>query len=425
MRFTGTIRATTGPAQSPDAVKGAALARPVESATSARTMEGATAARGVARGEDPLAEGPADLRHTLEDFLGTVVRLAGARAGAVRSSTPDGGQMRLVAAVGLSPRACESEALVGACGVCGDAFRGRDVSVTDTAARCDRLAAGAAADGYTGTVAVPLLFRGATVGVFTLFFDSVNTLRAEVLHLLRPLGELLGLTIENTRLERARREASLAHERQVIAGEIHDSLAQSLTFVRMRMPLLQDAIAQHEPLRARRYCAEVDDEIASANGRLRELITHFRAGMHAHGLQHALQQVAETFPARTGIGLTLENSLPPTHLPLEKEVQVFHVIQEALANVFKHSGASQARIVLAPSDAGIVVTVEDNGIGLPHEVARSLHPDSPSTHFGLQIMQERAVAIGADIDIECPPTGGTCVRLSLPPAASLAKAIHD
>lgn len=262
----------------------------------------------------PVASGVGGTPQSMLDaFLVTVVRLAGARAGAVRALTPEGDKLRLVAAWGLPEDVLAREALIGPCGVCGDALNGDDVRVADSASPCGTLAVDSFFEQVcTGTVAVPLEFKGRSVGVFTLFFDGVHSLRGEVIHLLRPVGQLFGLALENARLERENLQSSLVHERQTIAGELHDSLAQSLTFVRMRMPLLQDAIAQQDTPRAQKYCQDVNDELGSANRRMRELITHFRAGMDSQGLHRALEQMADTFYERTGVALRVRLPYPPT-----------------------------------------------------------------------------------------------------------------
>lgn len=366
----------------------------------------------------PPATYPAGLDATLESFLVTIVRLAGARAGAVRAQTPGGDRLRLVASWGLPAEVVEREALIDPCGVCGEAMRDDLVHVAAAGERCGLLAVDPLADAPgtgRGTVAVPLEYKGRTVGVFTLFFDEVNSLRAEVIHLLRPIGQLLGLTLENAKLEQDKLEASLARQRQSMAAEIHDSLAQSLTFVRMRMPLLQDAIARHDEGRAGRYCEDVSEELGSANRRLRELITHFRAGMDVHGLHRALEHAVAGFHERTGIWLDFESHAPDLRLDAEREVQVFRIVQEALANVRKHSGARHVRLRLEAQDGEVRVTVEDDGTGLPPEAGRG--------GFGMEIMRERADALGGRVAIERIEGGGTRVHLALPvcaPAGSVA-----
>lgn len=365
---------------------------------------GSAAARGGAGGAP---------QSMLDAFLVTVVRLAGARAGAVRALTPEGDRLRLVAAWGLPEDVLAREALIGPCGVCGDALQGDGVRVADSAGRCGKLAIDSFFEKVcTGTVAVPLEYKGRSVGVFTLFFDGVHSLRGEVIHLLRPVGQLFGLALENARLERENLQSSLVHERQTIAGELHDSLAQSLTFVRMRMPLLQDAITQRDPDSALKYCRDVNEELGTANRRMRELITHFRAGMDAQGLHRALEQVADTFYERTGVALDFDCRVPAIRLPADVEVQTFHIVQEALANVRRHSGARRALLRVERDGNDVVFSVSDDGSGFPAQgCARE---GGRRSSFGLDIMRERAESIGARVAFDNAPGGGARVVVRVP-----------
>ncbi|MCL4185804.1 MAG: GAF domain-containing protein [Burkholderiaceae bacterium] len=353
----------------------------------------------------------------LDAFLVTVVRLAGARAGAVRALTADGGKLRLVAAWGLPQDVLAREALIGPCGICGDALQGESVQVADNPARCGKLAVDEFFERIcTGTVAVPLEYKGRPVGVFTLFFDGVHNLRGEVIHLLRPVGQLFGLALENARLERENLQSSLVHERQTIAAELHDSLAQSLTFVRMRMPLLQDAVSQHDPERALKYCQDVSDELGSANRRIRELITHFRAGMDVQGLHRALEQMADTFYERSGITLDFDCRVPALRLAADAEVQVFHIVQEALANVRRHSGARRARLQVERDGDDVVFEVRDDGKGFPPQSCRAA--GAVRSSFGLEIMRERAESIGARMSYGNSPGAGARVTIRVPTGQS-------
>jgi two-component system nitrate/nitrite sensor histidine kinase NarX len=363
------------------------------------------------------SEGGAAPQSMLDAFLVTVVRLAGARAGAVRALTADGGKLRLVAAWGLPEDVLAREALIGPCGICGDALHGESVQVADNPARCGKLAVDEFFEQIcTGTVAVPLEYKGRPVGVFTLFFDGVHNLRGEVIHLLRPVGQLFGLALENARLEQENLQSSLVHERQTLAAELHDSLAQSLTFVRMRMPLLQDAVSRHDPERALKYCQDVGDELASANRRVRELITHFRAGMDVQGLHRALEQVADTFYERSGIALDFDCRMPTLRLSADAEVQVFHIVQEALANVRRHSGARRARLQVERDGADVVLEVHDDGKGFPPQPCREA--GTVRSSFGLEIMRERAESIGARLSYGNAPGGGAKVTIRVPAGES-------
>lgn len=379
---------------------------------------GARASESVLAALDSIGRGDDGLAPILDAFLVGVVRLVGARAGVIRSVTPDESQLRVIAMTGLPATSRRRETVAGSCGVCGDALRCADIRVAADAAACSELASADLFEGEgRGTVAVPLAYRGRTVGVFTLFFNGVNSLRPDVIHLMRPIGQLLGVTLENAKLEHDRMRASVIQARQAMAGDIHDSLAQSLTFARMRMPLMQDAIAERDSARALKYFRDVYDELGHANRRLRTLITHFRAGMDAQGLMHALQELTVGFYERTGIELTLENHVGNPRLGEDVEVQAFHVVQEALANVQKHSRARHVRLLAGRSGDRLVLTVEDDGIGWEAAQLERLRADEPRSgeaHFGLEIMRERARAAGGEITIGAVPSGGSWLRLSVP-----------
>jgi two-component system nitrate/nitrite sensor histidine kinase NarX len=371
------------------------------------------AAVGTAKGFDN--SGPSSM---LDAFLVTVVRLAGANAGAVRALSPDGDKLRLVAAWGLPEEVLAREALIDPCGVCGDALRGDGVQVADDPARCGKLAVDAFFKKVcTGTVAVPLEYKGRSVGVFTLFFDGVHSLRGEVIHLLRPVGQLFGLALENARLERENLHTSLVRERQTMAAEIHDSLAQSLTFMRMRMPLLQDAVLREDQPRASRYCKDLNEELGNASRRVRELVTHFRAGMDADGLQRALEQTADTFFERTGIAFDFDSREPVPKLSADREIQVYYVVQEALANVRRHSGAGRVCLRIERAGDEVVITVQDDGRGFPAQQACGGEAATAGrASFGLEIMRDRANSVGGSISFDNPPDGGARVQLRVPVA---------
>ncbi|MEZ5658140.1 MAG: GAF domain-containing protein [Burkholderiaceae bacterium] len=364
--------------------------------------------------------GPADgLETILQSFLVGVTRLVGARAGVIRSLVAGGNEMRVLAMTGLSEEAARREATAGSCGVCAVAVRRADLCVAADPATCGELSANGQfppGSGY-GTVAVPLDYKGRIVGVFTLFFNGVNELRADAIHLLRPIGQLLGVTLENAKLEHDNLNARLLHERQAMASDIHDSLAQSLTFARMRMPLLQDAIAAQDTARSLKYARDMYDELGNANRRLRGLITHFRAGLDGQGLAHALEEATYGFFERTGIALKLENRVDTLALPPSAEVQLFHVIQEALANIHRHSLARQASIIIDRLRQEIVFTIEDDGIGWDPELLERVQHDD-AAHFGMEIMRDRVAGIGGRIELARTDAGGARLRIFVPPQES-------
>ena len=266
---------------------------------------------------------------------------------------------------------------------------------------------------FRHVIAVPLEYKGEPVGVFNLFFDHPDESHAEFTVLLKPIGQLLGLTLENALLERENARASLINERQMMATDIHDSLAQTLAFARMRLPLLEDAIRENDQGRAYRYCNELNQELTRSHRGLRELITHFRAGMDGRGLRRGLREVVERFRDTSGIALEFDNQIPDLKLPGESEVQVFFIVQEALANVRKHAKATRARLAVESVRGGIEVIVEDNGCGLLSE-PRQVIGGVDTGFYGLRIMRERAQRFGGRVAFENLPKGGARVRVFVP-----------
>jgi len=356
-----------------------------------------------------------ELEGLLLQFLEPIVCLAGAQAGMVRVLSDDGQHWRLIGGLGLPAAVRQAEHWVPrCCGTCGVAADGHTpVWTTDLTAcarhhpadalfylRCRRL------------LAVPLRHRGRLLGLYNLFFETETEPEAQVQTVLRAAGELLGLALYNARLERETLRSTLDTERRFLASEVHDSIAQSLAFVHMRLPLLQDAMRSHDDVLAQKYFVDVEQALGHIQSDLREILTNFRIGIDARGLLPALQGLVAIFGQRAGIPLHLHCDNAALELSVEQEVQIFHIIQEALANVCRHAQARQAWLLLRHAGAHLEVWVEDDGRGVP-----AAKPSGGRAHFGLDIMNERAQRLGGAVEISPRSGGGTRVRLTVPLAA--------
>jgi two-component system, NarL family, nitrate/nitrite sensor histidine kinase NarX len=365
-----------------------------------------------------------DLETLLERFLVAIIALAGAQAGAVRVLTDDGLHMRLVGQSGLPATVLDSERLVDRdCGVCGIAISSEGVAWVDDVRTC----AQAGSQAYFGSqcrrvLAISLTHAGQVLGVYSLFFESDARIDAQTETLLRLIGQLLGLALHNARVERDQLRATILKERQDVINEVHDAIAQTLAFARMRLPLLGDAMQAHDDERSLKYLTDVKKAMGDAHYNLREVMTHFRARMDPLGLLHALQATADAFFDRTGIALEIRNSAPTLDLTDEQEAQVFYIVQEALANIAKHSKAAHAVVAIARTAEHLEFIVEDDGMGLPAPADRSGESESPATHFGLEIMRRRASRLGGTIDVRRNAGVGTLVRLALPATPMHAEA---
>ena len=361
--------------------------------------------------------GSGDLHELLRGFLHGLVELAGASAGAVRVFDDEMQRMRLVGHVGLPDSVTDGEQWVQAdCGVCGAAARQQAPRWSGDEAGCalrgvPQLMGG----GCRHVLAVPLQHGGRRLGLVSLFFDGPERPARDLPAVLKPVGDLLGLALEKARVERHNARLQLQQERRGMAADVHDSLAQSLAFVKMRLPLLEDALREHDEARSLRYCEDIRRTVTGAHVQLRQILADLRTPADPLGARHALHDLAQAFVQHSGIALDL--ALPDGDWPLApaQQVQLRLIVQEALANVARHAQARHAALRVNLDDAHLDLRVEDDGTGLG-DAART-PPGLGGPHYGLDIMRSRAERIGATLTIAPRAGGGTCVhlRLALPP----------
>ena len=352
-----------------------------------------------------------DIEALLNRFLSMMVRLSGASAGVVRVLTGDGKHLRLAASLGLPAELVEKERLVDIdCGICGVALRNDEIKQTRDLKPCVARTGQPFFGECRSMVVVPLEHNGRLLGAYNLYMVEDKPIPEEVSLLFRSISEHLAMAVENTRLMRENLRMSLMSERQMMANEVHDSLAQTMAYMKMRIELLREALLQYESGKALKYSGDIQQALDEAYASLRELLTQFRNRMDPLGLEHALKEHAAAYFDRTGVRLEFENRIPDLNLTVDQEVQVFHIVQEALSNVARHSGAGQARLTLDVADGQYAFTVEDDGRGV---FVMGAQPDLRH-HFGISIMSERAQRLGGNIEIANRPQGGARLRLLVP-----------
>ena len=375
-----------------------------------RTIDAPVAAPGDASAAN--AHPNAELELIVEPMLAAIVAFAGASAGTVNVIGADGAHYEPMVASGL-PAGAGAVRLW--CSACAE-FRHADSACvkSDLAGNEQRFPADVLGPVCKHIVAVPLRHKERPVGMLNLMFEANCALAPELTPLLKATGDLLGVTLDNARLARENLRVRLTSERHLMANEVHDSLAQGLTYMRMRMSLLRDAIRQNDELRAHKFWSDVDDTLGNSQRRLRELITCFRTRMDPRGLLHALAEISAGFLDRTGIALAFTNRLPALYLGPEREIEVLHIVQEALANICRHANAANARLLLDRKGDDYRIVVEDDGVGIA-----AYAPDGDQDeagHYGIEIMRERARRLGGDLVLGVAEGGGTRVELTFPVA---------
>lgn len=235
-------------------------------------------------------------------------------------------------------------------------------------------------------------------------FDETDTQLVEV------TAQLLSMVMGFQGREQEGRRVALLEERAAIARELHDSLAQSLSFMKIQISRLQSSSSSNmSSTDLQPIVNELREGLDNAYRELRELLATFRVHMDVRGLNYAIQSAIDEFSQRSNLDITLDNRLVNCRLTVNEEFHILHVIREALSNVVRHASANSVLVALVFQTSGtMMITIDDDGVGY---TAKEGEPD----HYGQQIMKERAYSLGGDITVLRRRQGGTRVRLIFTP----------
>ncbi|WBA56578.1 nitrate/nitrite two-component system sensor histidine kinase NarX [Providencia sp. 21OH12SH02B-Prov] len=199
-------------------------------------------------------------------------------------------------------------------------------------------------------------------------------------------------------------------ERSAIARELHDSIAQSLSCLKMQISYLQMQ-PESLPEKHQQLLSEMRNEINTAYSQLRELLTTFRLKLTEPGLLPSLENTINEFSQKMGFPVLLNYHLPAKSISPHQSIHIIQIIREALSNILKHAHANWAQVTLQQDSGIVTISIEDNGEGIGPT------PDKQN-HYGLIIMRERALSLNGKCDIIPRAQGGTIVKVtfSLPVA---------
>jgi len=172
--------------------------------------------------------------------------------------------------------------------------------------------------------------------------------------------------------------------------------------------LMRDAIASGDPDQVQHVLGEIDVGVRESYGNVRELLMHFRTRANAEDIEPALMTTLRKFEHQTGLKTTLHMQGQGMPLAPDTQIQVLHIVQEALSNVRKHARAGQVWLDVQQQPQWRL-EVRDDGLGFSSEQGP---PDE--THVGLRIMAERADRLGARFEVLSTPGRGTSIVLTLP-----------
>lgn len=356
-----------------------------------------------------------NLEDLLNRFLYTLRDVVHADAATVRLLDGDD-KLCVVASIGLDDQVMERETAIETdqC-TCGKVMADQRVKVRHGVDKCQHLL-GECFKGRRKTMemlAIPLQYRGKTLGMYNLFVSKERQASLEGEHeLLISVGRHLGMAIEKASVEEEAHMLSIMEERTRMAHELHDSLAQTIASLRFKIRLLDDSILQRNDQAVTEEIEALEQSIDEAYAEVRSLITHFRAPIDGKGVVRAVERLSERFRQETGMEMFFYHNWNLPSLEEEIEINIVRIVQEALNNIRKHSAANTVRILMYSSEEGrCSILVEDDGKGLPDP----LPEPNPVTgeHVGLHIMRERAERIEGELQFESDPDeGGTLVQLN-------------
>ncbi len=233
------------------------------------------------------------------------------------------------------------------------------------------------------------------------------------LHLLEALCLHMGIAIGAARRIEQKRRWALHEERAIIARELHDSLAQALSYMKIQVSRLQAVVEQQgEEEKTQEVLSELGDGLNNAYRQLRELLSTFRLKVE-HGLNEALEKTVTEFSSRGNIPIRFSNSPDDCELTPNEEIHLVQIVRESLANVIHHARASRAEVSIRCGVNGAVTAIiDDDGIGIN---ARGV--EGQSEHHGHLIMEERARNLNGTLLVRQRAEGGTRVTLCFVPSS--------
>lgn len=355
-----------------------------------------------------------NLEQALRFALSQVAELLGLKTGWIWLIQDPSPEPYLAAAQNLPPALADEPRRMDGSGYCycldtyrrGDLEGAANVNVL-TCSRLDGLVDGT--DGLRYHASIPLYSGEKKLGVMNLASPQWRGLGPEDLQLLNTVGDLLSIAVERARLFERSTHLGAVEERNRLAREIHDTLAQNLTATGLQIESAEALLEGNaDPERVRTALSRaLSLNHASLDEARRSVLDLRAAPLEGRSLPEALKTFVERWERETGISSRFQAVNRSRPLPPGVETALYRVGQEALNNAARHSGARRVTVRLVSTPATVSLLVEDDGRGF--DPARV-----PGDRHGLVGMGERVELIGGTLRVESEPGGGTRIEATVP-----------
>jgi len=264
--------------------------------------------------------------------------------------------------------------------------------------------------GFKQLACIPLTAHGEIVGVLTIATRSRKPLSQGELQTLTSIGMGAGTAIENARLHANVRRLAVLEERERIGMDLHDGVIQSIYGVGLTLENARLSMAEN-PKNAEEHIQRAIDDLNHTIRDIRSYILDLRPRqLHGEGLVEGVQRLIAEFRQNAKLEVVM-GGLKADHftdLPQSHSMALFHICQEALANIAKHANAKKVAIELWGTSERVLLEIQDDGAGF--ETAKA---DKAIGH-GLANMQTRVANVGGDVDIVSAPGEGTTILAWVP-----------
>ena len=356
-----------------------------------------------------------------EEFLSRVVPAVSASAGSIRLLDFERKRTDLVASTGLPAdvQTAEQCSELEAC-LCGHKDKGgeggRPSEKPSGQSACfydardyGNLPFVTGHPGFARVSVFPILYKSEELGILTLYFSDGIELGENDDSLLRTLCGQLGVSIANSRFAQERSQLAVLQERNLIAQGLHDSIAQTLTFLNLQVQMLDSAYKAREKEQMEENIRFLTDGVQECYDDVRELLLNFRTKISNKDFPEAVTSLLARFEQQTQIEVDTAWRDDGPSLNNDEQLQVIFILQESLSNIRKHAQAHHV-VVELDNRHDFTLRIRDDGVGFDTGRLKNMS----EAHVGLGIMQERARRINAVLSVESQPHQGTTVTLVLP-----------
>ncbi|PSJ48077.1 nitrate/nitrite two-component system sensor histidine kinase NarX [Zobellella endophytica] len=253
----------------------------------------------------------------------------------------------------------------------------------------------------------PLQDNRGHYGQVLAYCPPASPLDDEQQQLLTSIFDQITTALALERRQHQHQQLQLMEERATIARELHDSLAQALTYLKLQVSYVRLQLPDPSPEVATGL-DEMREGLNNAYRQLRELLTTFRLKLDKPGLYAALSDTVAEFSRRLGFAIEFEYQLSPHRLGPNQTIHLVQITREALHNVIKHAHASEVGVRVWQQGEYIYLSVADNGTGVGAI-------DHTEQHYGVNIMQDRASSLGGQLRVVPGARGGTLLEVCFRP----------